>query len=57
MIDSDASVITATAPADESGARIVTVRVEMDYRPWFAFMVPNFTMAGESRGFIAFNYD
>jgi Flp pilus assembly protein TadG len=58
VVDSETAVITTTAPIDEvSGSRVVSVRVEMEYQPWFSFILPNFTLAGESKGFLAFAHN
>lgn len=57
VVDGKTAVITSTAPVDAvTGSKIVSVRVQLDYQPWFDFLVPVFTLAGESKGFIAFNY-
>lgn len=58
VVDGDTAVITSTSPVDATtGSRIVSVRVELTYRPWFDFIVPSFQLTGESKGFLAFNYN
>ena len=58
VVDGKTAVITTTAPIDAvRGSQIVSVRVEMDYQPWFNFILPNFKLAGESKGFLAFAHN
>ena len=57
VVDSEAAVITTTAPINNlSGSKIISVRVVMEYRPWFDLFVPSFTLVGESEGFLAFEH-
>lgn len=55
VVDGQTAVITTTMPVDEvSGSQIISVRVEMEYQPWFSFIMPEFTLSGQSEGFLAF---
>ena len=54
VVDGETAVVTTTAPVDpDTGTRLVTVRIILDYQPWVP-VFPAFSLGADSSGFLAF---